>query len=392
MNVYNIINMDNFYDVCVVGAGPAGSRIAYLLVRKGLRVVMLEKKEKPGVPVQCGEGVSHALVDKLNMPSDVIKKRIKGSVIITPEGYRILFPRKGYAIRRDIFDYILFLRAKESGVEVHIKEPFFDLKWRGGYWEVLSSHSIFNAKFVVGADGALSRVRRVLNVPMKSLFSMEYKFYNKSFNSDYFIFYNRAEYYPGYAWIFDRDDEISVGMGKVGEVKKELDTFVKIHGFDKFIKKDIIAGFLPSPENPPIISFKNGIFIGDAGGFVHPIVKGGIIGAIFSAEKGADLIIDAFKYGDDVIYDFPSRVKEHASRDVFHYYLLRLLPKMSNISLDYFGELLDNRYYKDFPFFKGLKLFIKKIFMKDSPLKVIKDIPVGILFQILYHRSENLAW
>ncbi|MGE5145164.1 MAG: FAD-binding protein, partial [Candidatus Eiseniibacteriota bacterium] len=44
-------------DVLVVGLGPAGSRAAAAAARPGLDVVALERRLRPGTPVQCAEFV-----------------------------------------------------------------------------------------------------------------------------------------------------------------------------------------------------------------------------------------------------------------------------------------------------------------------------------------------
>ncbi len=48
--------MENiFFDVIVVGAGPAGSTTATYAARGGMKVLLLDKREQIGSPVRCGE-------------------------------------------------------------------------------------------------------------------------------------------------------------------------------------------------------------------------------------------------------------------------------------------------------------------------------------------------
>jgi len=58
-----------YYDVIIVGAGPAGSSLAYLLQRKGVKVLLLDKcqfpRDKP-----CGGGITYraySLLENLGM-------------------------------------------------------------------------------------------------------------------------------------------------------------------------------------------------------------------------------------------------------------------------------------------------------------------------------------
>jgi hypothetical protein len=48
---------DEEYDVCVVGAGPAGAACAYFLARKGRKVLLLERKTIPRDKL-CGDAVA----------------------------------------------------------------------------------------------------------------------------------------------------------------------------------------------------------------------------------------------------------------------------------------------------------------------------------------------
>src|SRR5438309_6670807 len=51
--------MPSPYDVITVGSGPAGATAARYAARRGLKVLLVDKRKEIGVPVQCGEYVAH---------------------------------------------------------------------------------------------------------------------------------------------------------------------------------------------------------------------------------------------------------------------------------------------------------------------------------------------
>ena len=61
--------LSSHYDVIVVGAGPAGSVAARTCTRRGLSVLLVEKRQEIGSPVRCAEGVGHAALLPFIEPS-----------------------------------------------------------------------------------------------------------------------------------------------------------------------------------------------------------------------------------------------------------------------------------------------------------------------------------
>ncbi len=375
--------------VCVVGMGPAGSMVAGMLAERGIDVCAVEKRKEIGIPVQCGEGVSEDLIKMSGIvrKGDFIVRQVKGSKILTPSRFEIVFNRKGYLIRRDVFDRLLFEKAIKNGARAYINERVTDVHVRKDNIRVFTNKRVIDTEYLIAADGPHSKVRQVLGIDIPAIFALEYKLYNKKFKEDYLLFYNKKEFYPGYAWVFDRGEELAVGIGRKGRMKPLLEIFVRELGLMNYKIKDVIGGYIPTPIHPPKLVEKRVLFIGDAGGFVHPIVKGGIIGAVFSAKKAAVVMQKAIEDGPQALYIFYNMVKEHASRDKLHYLLLHLLPYMSNEGLDYFGRILKGKDFKSFPLLEGIKTFLK-----ERRLKILKDVPTGILFQRLFKKSERLAW
>ena len=49
--------MTNSYDIVVIGAGPAGASAAQAAAQRGAKVLMIDRRQRIGVPVQCAEFV-----------------------------------------------------------------------------------------------------------------------------------------------------------------------------------------------------------------------------------------------------------------------------------------------------------------------------------------------
>ena len=106
------------YDTVVIGSGPAGSTTARIAAERGLRVLLVDKKQELGAPIQCSGVVSgHALADAQVKPdSEFVSTSIYGFSIYNSAGkattidYRQLQPDVynnrplGYVVDRRRFD------------------------------------------------------------------------------------------------------------------------------------------------------------------------------------------------------------------------------------------------------------------------------------------------
>ena len=164
---------NNEYDVVVIGAGPGGSVAARNLSRAGHKVLLLEKREKIGYPVRCGEA-STKLSDLQTygpIDEDCIETIINGLYIYGPNGVNIDLAQKGTGImlNREKFDPWLAHLAANDGVEVvtRARAEFVGdvesgtrlvrVKLGEGAGETTEE---VRAKMVIAADGVESRIGR----------------------------------------------------------------------------------------------------------------------------------------------------------------------------------------------------------------------------------------
>jgi len=158
--------MPSPYDVIVVGSGPAGGTAARYAARRGLKVLLVDKRKEIGVPVQCGEYVAHneeirsifpdveGLEDLMAVPYHVREVDTPVIRIWSPKGRRYEVPFKGFTVRRDRMDQGIAAQAVDEGAEIMTETTVVRVHGE----EVATNHGTFQGKVVIGSDGPRSTV------------------------------------------------------------------------------------------------------------------------------------------------------------------------------------------------------------------------------------------
>jgi len=108
------------YDVLIIGAGPAGSRVACRLAGLGYKVAVLEKNEGIGDHVCCTGIVSRECGELFDIPQACILQAANSARLFAPSG-EFLNIRKdevqAYILDRAAFDRCLAEKAQDEGAE-----------------------------------------------------------------------------------------------------------------------------------------------------------------------------------------------------------------------------------------------------------------------------------
>jgi digeranylgeranylglycerophospholipid reductase len=164
--------MEMKYDVVVVGGRVAGSTSSLFASKGGLDVLMIEKRQEIGTPVQCGEATTKDTFKTLEMiPSKkYLRTEIKGADIYSPnnthflvEGGSIYKFKEGYVLERKIFDKQLAIESANAGTDLMVKTTVKDIIRKNGRVSgVVAKHlgKTFDIKsdIVIAADGLGSTI------------------------------------------------------------------------------------------------------------------------------------------------------------------------------------------------------------------------------------------
>ncbi len=323
------------FDLVVVGAGPAGSTTARLAAEAGLSVLLVDKRQELGAPIQCSGAVSrHALEEVGITPdADFVQEAIHGFRIYDDNGaqttidYRqikgdvyagdTLGTALGYVVDRRRFDRHLMTLAIRRGVEARLKTEAI------GYicdpdglatvqLRVYEQLVAVRCRCLVGADGLQSQVGKwaglrthIRNGELAAC--LQYVCDGVESEGLLEIITGDSWAPGGYAWVFPKGHGYTeIGLG-VTPTATRLSAKQHLHHFmeNSFLRErfrrakvlEVQGGGVPLAA-PLTTQFADRlILVGDAARHVNPITGGGIHTALSGGRIAAQVLAKAVKSG-----------------------------------------------------------------------------------------------
>jgi len=287
------------YDAIVVGAGPAGAHLAYLLARAGRSVALLDRARFPRDKV-CGGGVSRKSIALLDFDITPIAHKWVSGAFLTFQNRAGVVKDLGYAagcmVLRSEFDQLLLERARAAGAFYFGETVFLDVREQSDSLVVETSRGPLRGRRLFAADGVASAVRKkvfgrglVGTVPaLEARVDLPESALAGFGDRAVFDFGGMPR---GYGWIFPKRDHLNVGVyspfGGSG-LARQLSSFLERYPALRDRSKLTTFGYaIPLRNNAGLFERGRVALLGDAAGLVECVFGEGIYFALMSAALAA---------------------------------------------------------------------------------------------------------
>jgi flavin-dependent dehydrogenase len=306
------------FDVVVVGAGLAGLRAAGLLTRRGVRVLLVDRKRSLADSVHTTGIFVRRTLEDFPLPEDCLGRPVKRVKLYSParraltlesphEEFRVgrmadLYARlleearRAGAVWSAATRYVGLEGADEGGTVVRLERE-------GRAWPV-------RVRYVVGGDGARSRVARDLGLEENREWIVGVEEVLRGVPLEgppCFHCFLDPRLAPGYlAWVVQDGEETHVGVGGYAErfdaasalesFRAEMNERFDLSRAERVERR---GGRIPVGGVLRRIANHRGLLVGDAAGAVSPLTAGGLDPCMRLSTLAATVVADYLATGDE---------------------------------------------------------------------------------------------
>ncbi|MEK6984036.1 MAG: NAD(P)/FAD-dependent oxidoreductase [Nanoarchaeota archaeon] len=346
--------------ITIIGAGPAGTYLAYLLAKQGREVKVFEEHNTIGSPVQCTGIVTSSIEKFFRLKKEVIAKRLD-KVVVVSKNNKITLNVDEIVMWRDKFDRFVADMAQDAGAEILLNHQFLGLN---------GSHSIkvkdkknnkikeVRTEAIVGADGPYSAVAKSAGIDSdsKNYIGMQAKV-KLGMDTSSFETYFGSDFPNFFGWcVPESEDTARIGLGCLENAREYFYRFMK----QRTGKKDVLcweSGLIPLYNPKRRLQKENVYLIGDAATQVKATTGGGIIPSLKAAQTLCDCIINGKNYNKEF--------KKRSGRELFlHLKIRNILNKFTDRDYNILLNLMSQ---------KKVRRVLKK-YDRDTPIPLIANL------------------
>ncbi|MEW6476909.1 MAG: geranylgeranyl reductase family protein [Actinomycetota bacterium] len=326
-------------DLLVVGGGPAGAAAAIRAAAAGLSVVVCDKASFPRDKT-CGDGLTTSalrLLERLGLdPATVDGWQPVGDVVIRSPSGRVVelpLPEDGLfaaVAPRATLDAALLDIAARRGAEIRQGAPLGSLRPGDAGVAATVGGDTLTARYVIGADGMYSTVRRLTGATGPHL--GEWHAFRQYFTGvpdrRLWVIFER-DLLPGYAWVFP----VAGGRANVGfglPRRPGVSVRPMAAHWRELLRRPALRALLggaepeghhrawPIPADLARAPLSSGriLFAGDAAGATDPMTGEGIAQALLTGILAAEAVAGSGGDAAAVGRRYGAAVRHHLAPDV----------------------------------------------------------------------------
>lgn len=304
------------YDVAIVGAGLAGLQVSRLLAENGLGVLLIDRKASLTQSVHTTGIFVRRTLDDFDLPAECLGPVVRDVTLYSPARRKLDLhsTHDEFRVGRMGMLYERFLDdAIRAGVEWMPATQFLgSTRTDTGSNLTLRTHNataVVETRYLVGADGAASRVAAALDLGQNREFIVGVEEVVEGVPLDgppRFHCFLDPQLAPGYlAWAVHDGEQVHIGVGGYADrfdpiaalkaFRESLDGILDLSSA-KVVERR--GGRIPVGGVLRRIANSQGLLLGDAAGAVSPLTAGGLDPCMRLSQYAAQVIVDYLETGN----------------------------------------------------------------------------------------------
>ena len=282
--------------ISIIGAGPVGNYLAYLLAKEGKEVSVFEEHKKIGEPVQCTGITTEDLRKVIKVDESFVVNRLS-KVKVFSKNEKVEIKLNEIVLDRTKLDTYWGKRAEKEGAKFYLGYRFLDYKKKVKF-QAGGKIKEFETDILVGADGPFSRVYNLLNIKKREYFNGMQVTLNLDNEGAAFETYF-GNICPGFfTWVVpENKKKLRIGLAMKTNPMEYFKKFLAFRVGKNYEKKIESSQHGLIPYYSKVRVQRDNIFlVGDAANHVKATTGGGLVPGFKAAGYLAEAIINNRDY------------------------------------------------------------------------------------------------